>query len=44
MIVDGLSASLEEKVFLTLEEEILAGELEKGDSLTEIALSKRLGT
>ena len=43
MIVDGLSASLEEKVFLTLEEEILAGELEKGDSLTEIALSKRLG-
>lgn len=43
MIVDGLSASLEEKVFLTLEEEILAGELKKGEALTEIALSKRLG-
>ncbi len=43
MIVDNLSASLEEKVFSTLEEEILAGELKKGESLTEIALSKRLG-
>ena len=43
MIVDGLSASLEEKVFQTLEEEILSGELEKGESLTEISLSKRLG-
>ena len=43
MIVDNQSASLEEKVFLTLEEEILAGELKKGDSLAEIALSKRLG-
>ena len=43
MIVDNQSASLEEKVFLTLEEEILSGELTKGDSLAEIALSKRLG-
>lgn len=43
MIVDSLSASLEEKVFLTLEEEILAGELKKGEALAEIALSKRLG-
>ncbi|MBQ7333066.1 MAG: GntR family transcriptional regulator [Clostridia bacterium] len=43
MIVDNQSASLEEKVFLTLEEEILSGELKKGDSLAEIALSKRLG-
>ncbi len=43
MIVDNQSASLEEKVFRTLEEEILSGELKKGDSLAEIALSKRLG-
>ena len=43
MIVDNQSASLEEKVFLTLEEEILSGELKKGEALTEIALSKRLG-
>ena len=43
MIVDSQSASLEEKVFLTLEEEILSGELKKGDALAEIALSKRLG-
>ena len=43
MIVDNKSASLEEKVFFTLEEEILSGELIKGNSLTEIALSKRLG-
>ena len=43
MIVDSQLASLEEKVFLTLEEEILSGELKKGDSLAEIALSKRLG-
>ena len=43
MIVDSRSASLEEKVFATLEEEILSGELKKGESLTEIALSKRLG-
>ncbi len=43
MIVDNMSASLEEKVFLTLEEEILSGALKKGDSLAEIALSKRLG-
>lgn len=43
MIVDNQLASLEEKVFMTLEEEILSGELKKGDSLAEIALSKRLG-
>ncbi len=43
MIVDNQSASLEEKVFRTLEEEILSGELKKGDALAEIALSKRLG-
>lgn len=43
MIVDSQLASLEEKVFFTLEEEILSGELKKGDSLAEIALSKRLG-
>lgn len=43
MIVDTKSASLEEKVFSTLEEEILSGALRKGDSLTELSLSARLG-
>jgi DNA-binding GntR family transcriptional regulator len=43
MIVDTRSASLEEKVYFTLEEEILSGELEKGEALTEQALSLRLG-
>ena len=43
MIVDSKSPSLEEMVFLRLEEEILAGELTRGTSLGEIALSKRLG-
>lgn len=35
--------SLEESVFLTLEEEILSGELKRGDTLTEMSLSERLG-
>ena len=43
MIVDSSSPSLEEKVFMTLEEEILQGSLEKGTSLTEVSLSTRLG-
>ncbi|MBE6645793.1 MAG: GntR family transcriptional regulator [Ruminococcaceae bacterium] len=43
MIVDAKSQSLEEMVYSTLEEEILSGELERGTSLGEIALAKRLG-
>ncbi|MBQ8303206.1 MAG: GntR family transcriptional regulator [Clostridia bacterium] len=43
MIVDKNAKSLEESVFLTLEEEILSGELKKGETLTETALSARLG-
>ena len=43
MIVDKNIKSLGESVFLRLEEEILDGTLKVGDSLTEIALSKRLG-
>ena len=37
------SSSLEEQVYLQLEEEILGGVLKKGTSLTEISLSTRLG-
>ena len=43
MIVDTGAKSLEEQVFISLEEEILTGKLKKGDTLAEIALSKRLG-
>ena len=43
MIVDTGAKSLEEQVFNSLEEEILTGKLKKGDTLAEIALSKRLG-
>ena len=43
MIVDKNTKSLEENVFLTLEDEILSGKLKKGDTLTETALSTRLG-
>ena len=43
MIIDERTASLEEKAYATLEEEILSGRLKKGDSLTESALSLRLG-
>lgn len=43
MIIDLKTASLEEKAYLTLEEEILTGRLSKGESLTESALSQRLG-
>ena len=43
MIVDGNAKSLEERVYLTLEEEILSGKLKRGDTLTEISLSNRLG-
>lgn len=43
MIVDNFAKSLEESVYYKLEEEILSGELKKGDTLAEISLSKRLG-
>ena len=43
MIVGSNAKSLEERVFFALEEEILAGQLKKGDTLTEVALSARHG-
>lgn len=43
MIVSKNAKSLEESVYLTLEEEILSRKLKKGDSLTETSLSARLG-
>jgi len=43
MIVDSKSPSLEQMVYATLEEEILAGELARGTALGEIVLSNRLG-
>lgn len=43
MIVDKNTKSLEENVFLTLEDEILSGKLKRGETLTETALSARLG-
>lgn len=43
MIIDENAKSLEERVYLTLEEEILDGRLQAGDTLTELSLSKRLG-
>jgi DNA-binding GntR family transcriptional regulator len=43
MIVDKKATSLEESVYLTLEEEILGGSLKPGDTLAEVALSRRLG-
>ena len=43
MKVEGKLISLEEKVFLELEDEILSGKLERGTALGEIALSQRFG-
>ena len=43
MIVNNNAKSLEESVYLALEEEILSGKLKKGESLTETSLSARLG-
>ena len=43
MIIDHYAKSLEQSVFLKLEEEILNGDLKKGDTLTELSLSARLG-
>ncbi len=43
MIVDKNAKSLEESVFFVLEDEILSGKLKRGETLTETALSARLG-
>ncbi len=43
MIINETSPSLEEKVYETLEEEILSGKLSAGEQLREQALSARLG-
>ena len=43
MKVDSNLLSLEERVFVTLEEDILTGKLKRGDSLGEKILSERLG-
>ncbi len=43
MIVDANALSLEDKAFSVLEEEILTGAFKKGDALTELSLSKKLG-
>ena len=42
MIIDKNSLSLEQMVYLELEEQILAGNLKPGDSLKEQALSEKL--
>ncbi len=43
MIIDNNTKSLAERVYNSLEEEILNGTLKSGDTLTELSLSKRLG-
>ena len=43
MIIENKHLSLEEKVYLELEEEILSGKLPRGTPLTEVVLSERLG-
>ena len=43
MIINENTKSLEEKVYLTLEDAILSGEYKRGDAITEMALSKKLG-
>lgn len=43
MIVDKNAKSLEESVYLQLEDELLSGKLKRGDTLTESSLSTRLG-
>ena len=42
MTVNANSISLEERVYLLLEEEILSGKLARGEQLREIALSEKL--
>lgn len=43
MLTEEKYLSLEEKVHVQLEEEILSGELARGTALTELSLSERLG-
>ena len=43
MIINETAKSLEEQVYLALEEAIITGEYKKGDSMTEMSLSKKLG-
>ena len=43
VVVDNNAVSLEEQVYMMLEEEILSGELKPGEQLKEQALSARLG-
>ena len=43
MIIESKYCSLEDKVYQELEEEILTGKLKRGESITETALSERLG-
>lgn len=43
MIINETAKSLEEKVYIALEDAILAGEYKRGDSLTEMSLCKKLG-
>ena len=43
MIISDRARSREDEVFQTLEEEILTGIYKRGDALTELALSDRLG-
>ena len=43
MIIESKYYSLEDKVYQELEEEILTGKLKRGESITETALSERLG-
>ena len=43
MIINETTKSLEECVYLTLEEAILTGEYKRGEGLTEMSLCKKLG-
>ena len=41
-MIDNYASSLEERVYLQLEEEILSGKLSRGEQLKEVAIAKRL--
>ena len=43
MIIDKTTKTLEEQVYHSLEEAIIAGEYKRGDALTEMSLSEKLG-
>ena len=43
MIIDKYSPSLEEQVYIQLEEDILSDRIKAGTSLTELSLTKQLG-